>query len=494
MLQRLRGRSGRETEASGLAAENARLRAENGELRGTVVELRATIAQQQARIDGLELVVSQLQGKLSISSRKSSKPPSSDGPEVPPGPAKKKPRGRKVGAQPGHAGSTRAPVPIEQVDVVKDLRPLACEACGMLLMGEDPSPVRRQIIDIPPPKVIVTEYRLHRLSCLGCGCTTQAEAPAGLPESTFGVGVHALAALLVGRFRQSKRLVAALFEVVYGLRVSPGSVCAMEKRVAAALDGPVAQARATLRTAAVVGKDETGWRLLKTKAWLWVTATDHLAIFTIARGRGSQVVKDLLGESFDGVVCCDRWSAYVHLATRQLCWAHLLRDFTAMVERFGSPWHGKRLADCAREVMAAYAERQAGHIDHEAMVRRLEPVRERTRRLLNWAAANAPGWQARSKAGEILKHEPYLWTFLTDMAIPVTNNHCERLLRYAVIWRKLSYGCDSEAGARFVERILSVCASLQLQRRDIFAYLTESIDAHFHGQPAQSILPLSSEG
>lgn len=167
MLQRLRGRSGRETEASGLAAENARLRAENGELRGTVVELRATIAQQQARIDGLELVVSQLQGKLSISSRNSSKPPSSDGPEVPPGPPKNKPQGRKVGAQPGHAGSTRAPVPIEQVDVVKDLRPLACEACGLLLMGEDPSPVRRQIIDIPPPKVIVTEYRCASPELLG---------------------------------------------------------------------------------------------------------------------------------------------------------------------------------------------------------------------------------------------------------------------------------------------------------------------------------------
>ena len=192
-------------------------------------------------------------------------------------------------------------------------------------------------------------------------------------------------------------------------------------------------------------------------------------------------------------MCCDRWSAYTHLDHRQLCWAHLLRDFTAMIERYSSPWHGQRLAECARQVMAAYAERQAGNISHEEMVHRLTPVRERTQDRLRWAATNAPGPKARAKAKEILKAEEHLWTFLTDPAIPVTNNLCERLLRYAVIWRKLSYGTDSDAGAHFVERILTVTASLQLQRRDVFGYLTTAIDAHFHGQTAPSILPVTSD-
>lgn len=140
--------------------------------------------------------------------------------------------------------------------------------------------------------------------------------------------------------------------------------------------------------------------------------------------------------------------------------------------------------------MSAYADRQAGKISHNEMVQRLEPVRARTRRLLAWTQANAPGQQARAKAAQILKHEVHLWTFLSDSRIPVTNNLCERLLRYAVIWRKLSYGCHSEAGARFVERLLTVCGSLQLQRRDVFGYLTAAVDAHFHSQPAPSILPL----
>jgi transposase len=143
--------------------------------------------------------------------------------------------------------------------------------------------------------------------------------------------------------------------------------------------------------------------------------------------------------------------------------------------------------------MAVYAQRQAGTISHEAMVDRLEPVRQRTHERLTWAAKGAPGPKARAMATEILKVEEHLWTFLTDPAIPVTNNRCERLLRYAVIWRKLSYGTDSEAGARFVERILTVTASLQLQQPDVFGYLTTAIDAHFHGQAAPSILPVTSE-
>jgi len=225
--------------------------------RATITALRATSATLLERISTLEYLIEDLRAKLAINSRNSSKPPSSDGPEVAPRQAKKK-RGRKPGGQPGHVGTTRAMAPIEQVDVVKDIRPMCCADCGTLLLGEDPAPLRRQVIEIPPPKVIVTEYRLHRLSCVACGCSTQAAAPAGLSPSVFGATVHALAALLVGRFRQSKRLVVELLDVLYGLTLSPGTICAMEQRVSAALEAPVDAALATLRAEEVVGKDETG--------------------------------------------------------------------------------------------------------------------------------------------------------------------------------------------------------------------------------------------
>jgi len=474
-----------------LAREVERLTAENGVLRAENAELGATVVRLQARIGELEQRLGQQAAKLATNSRNSSNPPSSDGPSTPPRERKKSKR--KRGGQPGHTGTTRAMVPIEQVDEVVDCRPTCCEDCGALLLGEDLAPERRQVIDIPKPTIIVREYRVHQLVCLACGHVTAGELPAGLPESFFGAGLHTLAAILVGRFRQSKRLVVELFEILYDLTLSPASICAMERRVAAALEAPVAEARTALRREPVVGKDETGWRHMKSKAWLWLTATDHLAVFTIARRRSSAVVKQILGESFGGVVCCDRWSAYAHLKRRQLCWAHLLRDFVAMIERHNSAWHGQRLAECARQVMATYAEREAGHISHEEMVRRLEPVRQRTHERLTWAAKGAPGPKTRGMAKEILKAEEHLWTFLSDPAIPVTNNLRERLLRYAVIWRKLSYGTDSEAGARFVERILTVTASLQLQQRDVFGYLATAIDAHFHGQAAPSILPVTSD-
>jgi transposase len=489
MLQRLiDGRTKRE-----LAVENRRLRAEVDRLRDIVAEiepLRAQIAELQATVAQQQEQIEQLEAKLATNSRNSSKPPSSDPPGAPPRRGKK--RGRKRGGQPGHEGATRKLVATEEVDEVVVCRPTSCQSCGALLLGVDPAPQRRQVIDIPTPKVVIREYQLHELGCLVCGQRTRGELPVGVGPSPFGPGLHALSALLVGRFRQSKRLVAEMLAVLFGLEMSPGSVCAMERRMSEALAVPVREVRAAIREETVVGSDETSWRALRQKAWLWIAATEKVAVFTIARRRSSKVVQRILGEAFVGVVVSDRWSAYAHLERRQLCWAHLLRDFIAMVERFNSPWHGNRLALCAVEVMAAYAQREAGHISHDEMVRRLQPVRDRTQRRLRWAANNAPGPKARAKAREILKLEPHLWTFLDDPTVPVTNNLCERLLRYAVIWRKLSYGTQSTTGARFMERILTVCATLQLQDRNVFDYLTDAAHAHFSGQAAASILPSTS--
>ena len=287
MLMRLVGR-GRgadlASEVEQLASENAELRAtvalleqqvaETAELRATIAvlepqvaenaELRATVALLEQQMADLKHQIEVLTAKLAADSRNSSKPPSSDGPAAPP--RRRKKGSRKRGGQPGHEGTTRAMVPVEHVNEVVDCRPTCCEACDALLLGEDPAPERRQVIDIPKPTIIVREYRIHRLACLACGRVTAGELPAGLSDSVFGVGLHTLAAILVGRFRQSKRLVVELFEILYDLSISPGSICAMERRVAAALETPVAEARAALRSERVVGKDETGWRHMKNKA------------------------------------------------------------------------------------------------------------------------------------------------------------------------------------------------------------------------------------
>jgi len=503
MLQRLmrdRGVSAPDSEVRQLQAENSRLKSDNVRLSREVERLRATVAEQKERIDGLltlgknlKAQMAELEARLKTNSSNSSKPPSSDGPEAPPRPERKKSK-RKRGGQPGHEANTRRMIPSDEVDEQVPVKPKRCSHCGRPLAGEDPDPQRHQVIDIPDPRVIVTDYLLHKLFCPHCGGWTRGDLPPGVSSSWFGPRLHTLASLWVGRFKQSKRDIQAQMRVLFRLEISTGAICAMERRMSSALEAPVAEAGEHIQAAEVTHDDETGWRQAKNRAWLWLAATDHVAVFTIARRRSSKVAKRILGEDFAGVACVDRWSAYTWLKRRQLCWAHLLRDFTAMAERYGSPWHGGRLAKTAGEVLTTWAAWHDGEIDRAEMLDRMAPLRERIHTYLGWTAANAPGPTARAKAREIGKVEDYLWTFLEVEAVPPTNNLAERLLRYAVIWRKISYGTDSIAGSRFVERLLTVVTTLRLQDRDVFGYLCEAFIAHQQDEPAPSILPEPVEG
>ena len=208
----------------------------------------------------------------------------------------------------------------------------------------------------------------------------------------------------------------------------------------------------------------------------------------------AELVNTILGADFSGAIGVDRWSAYNGVARRQLCWAHLLRDFIAMSERFHSPWHGQRLALCACKVMALWDRLHRGEIDRATMLVEMAPLRALVKQHLTWAAKNAPGTKARVKATEILKLEPLLWTFLEVAGMAPTNNLAERLLRYAVIWRKLSFGTQSERGRLFVERVLTVTSTLTLQNRNVFDYLCDAMTAYSSGKLAPSILPVSSQG
>lgn len=475
-----------------LEEQNRRLLAENE-------DLKAALTARDERIDGLVTLgenlraqLAELKARLGTNSQNSSKPPSSDGPEVPPRPSR--PKGeRKRGGQPGHTGQGRPLAPPEDVTRFEAIKPDACERCGTTLEGEDPAPERRQVIEIPPVRLIIIEYLLHQLCCPDCGHFTRAKLPRGVGPSAFGPRVHALVAVLVGKFRQGKRGVQALLELVYGLEMSLGTISKIERRVSVALEAPVAEVQAVIQQAEVVNKDETSWRQMRDKAWLWVAATGQMAVFMIDRRRGSEVSKRILGEAFAGIVCSDRWSAYHWLSRRALCWAHLRRDFLAMVERHRSAWHGGRLLRLTDEIMALSARCQAGEIDRATMEAQVAPLRERMVQLLTWTAANAPGPKARATARNLLKHQPAMWCWLTDERVPLTNNLAERLLRYAVIWRKLSYGTDSLAGSRYVERLLTAVGTLQLQDRDAYEYLTDLMTAFTAGQPLPSLLPQTSD-
>ena len=301
----------------------------------TPPEAQAYIGTLEARVATLEAMVRTLQEQLNQSSRNSSRPPSSDPPQSQ---RPTRPRGqRRRGGQPGHPGQTRTLVPMEDVDEVVVLKPAQCSGCHAPLSGDDPTPFRHQVIEIPPIKPIITEYQWHQLVCPACGETTRAPWPAGVPSGTYGPRVQATVALYTGAYRLSKRTTQQMMEEVFGVPMSVGTIGPLEQATTEAVAAPVEEARTYVHAQEVAHLDETSWRQGDKRAWLWVAVTSLVTVFVVRLSRGGQVARELLGEHFSGILVTDRYSAYnwYPVRWRQLCWAHLLRDFEAMRDRGG---------------------------------------------------------------------------------------------------------------------------------------------------------------
>jgi transposase len=440
------------------------------------------IARLEERIRGLEEHV----GKNSTNS---SRPPSSDAPAVKRAPPKDA-SGRARGGQPGHALHAR---PLLPPDRCIPLKPTTCRRCGRALHGDDPEPRRHQVIDLPEPKPDVTEYQLHRLACPCCGTTTCAPLPAGVPTGQSGPCLQATTALLTGAYRLSKRQAEALLGDLFGVPLSAGEVCALEQQTAAVLAPVVEELQHFCRTQPA-NVDETGWRQERRRAWLWVVVTNLASVFHIALSRGATVVHELLGEAYRQVLTTDRWSAYngQPLRYRQLCWAHLQRDFQAMVDRgnAGSAI-GEELLCCAEDLFTWWYRVRDGTLSRATFRNYMGTVRTMTREALE--AGRVCGCAKTSATcAELLKMEAALWTFVRVEGIEPTNNAAERAVRHVVQWRKTSYGTDSQAGSQFVARILSVVATCRQQGRHVLGYLTQCCQAALHGVPAPSLLPQPS--
>lgn len=313
--------------------------------------------------------------------------------------------------------------------------------------------------------------------------------PDGVSHSGFGPRLHAMSALLTGRFLLSKRDVVLLYELFYGLDLSASSVIAMERRITQAMAYPVRDAMEWVRARAVVHPDETGWRQAKERAWLWTVATNDVVVFNIHRRQNQEVAKVLLGEDFSDAVCTDRFGAYNWIERRGCCGAHLKRDFQAMAERRGSEWYGHRLVASAKRVMTAWRHHRDGDIKQCERDTRLADERRRIHRLLVAAAARAPAEKTQRECAKLLKTEELMWTFTEVASMPPTNNLAERCLRRGVILRKKCFGTDSEAGIRFVAHILSVVTTLRIQDRPIFEFLVQARDAALNGSQPPSLCP-----
>jgi transposase len=452
------------------------------------------VEQLQAQVKALQAEVRDLKARLNTHSGNSSLPPSANPPGAPK-PPPKPPTGRKSGGQPGHPGHTRPRLPPERVGQVIHHVPKRCEQCGADLPAnpapDEPEPVWAQVAELPSMAAAITEHQAHGCQCGLCGHVTWAHIPADVLAHGFGPRLSAAVVFLSGRCHGSKRLVAEIVQTLFDVPISVGSICNIEAEASAALAPAHAQAEQAVRAATVKNADETGWSLAGKLCWLWMAATQAVAFFKICAGRGRAGFRELLGESFNGILCTDRWGAYnsVALAMRQLCWAHLTRDFQKWLDRGGEGLAvGRAGLEAVKQIFALWRDFRLGRIDRPGLRARLEPVCSELHAALE-TGSHCADKRVRRFCRNILEVYPALWTFARAEGVEPTNNHAERTLRLAVIWRKICFGNHSEAGCRFTERILTVVQTLRLQKRNVMSYLEQTFTASRAGQASPALIP-----
>lgn len=447
-----------------------------------------------ARVEALEAEVADLREQLQRNSHNSSQPPSQDG-EAEKANKRKTDKGKgKRGARYGHSQYRRRLVPVEQVREVIVVKPSRCQQCGQNLSGEDRKPRRHQVTELPPFKAETTEYQLHSLSCPACQRRSRAPLPEGVPKGAFGPRLQAMVALLAGRYHLSKRDSRELMRDFFKVNICLGTVSRLEKRCSSAIAGPVEDAKVYVQQQAACHLDETGWRELNQRAWLWVAASKRVTVFLIQSSRGGKVAKQLLTEDFRGIVHSDRWSAYnwLPVAQRQLCWAHLKRDFQAFAERPGpSAAIGEQLLSQLKLIFDAWHGVEAGTRSRAWLQNELLACQTQVGELLRQGSVCSHPKTAGS-CRDILKRENALWTFIYHDGVVPTNNFAEQQIRPAVLWRNTSFGTQSEAGSRFVERLMTVVATLKLQDRNVLDYLVQACQAANSNAPPPSLIPLNS--
>ena len=446
------------------------------------VQMSAMLAKMQAEIDDLKSQVKRL------TPQNSSVPPSTQHPHA--RPAMPKPKSKKKrGGQKGHRRAVRELVPVERCAEVIPLHPDNCRRCGEALAGADPEPIRHQVWELPEIEPIITEYQRHRLACDCCGTVTCAALPIGVPTGQFGARLLAFTGLLMGHFRQSKRRAALFLTDLLNMPCSAAATVKMQNRVAAALERPYEDLKARLGKESQLFMDESPTKQANQKAWLWTAVASTYAVFAIFASRAATALPTLLGESFGGIINCDRAKMYWRAKRLQWCWAHLKRDFQSLIDH--RDHQVKRLGyDLMREVNEMFRlwHRYKDGLDsRKTFQSEMKPVRNAVDAFLLRGRFSG-NKRLVGMCRELYERRDWLWTFVAQQGIEPTNNTAERALRPAVIYRKLSFGTQSESGSRFVERMLTVSETCRLQNRSVYQWLTGAVEASLQNRPAPSLV------
>jgi len=277
-----------------------------------------------------------------------------------------------------------------------------------------------------------------------------------------------------------------------GLPISPASVCGVLDEASDAVQDTYEELACALPELPFVNGDESGWPVGRILSWLWIFVAPMFVVSRIGP-RNSETVKEMLGETFRGILCCDRFGAYLkaHKGVFQFCWAHLIRNFKGLSDtcpkedaRNFSRWmpaEAKRLFEIRHRF-------RGGDITRAQLIRLSVPIRSRMVSCLKKHSASETA-KVRTFAKKLLDCQDGLFTFLYHEGVEPTNNSAERGVRPAVMWRKICQGNKTQKGARITERLLTVTQTCRMQGTDPIEFLAEAILAYRKGLPAPSLLP-----
>jgi transposase len=444
------------------------------------------IEQLLGRLAQFEGQLTVLQERLALDSKNSSKPPSSDGPAAT-NRAQRRATGRKRGAQFGHQGNFRALLDESEVDQVVDCAPASLCECGAVIELSADEPIRHQVFDVPLVKAQVMEYRRYAGCCTACGKTHRAALPVGVPSGQIGPRALALVGTLGTHFHLTQLKTRDLMAWVLGVDFSVGAISQAQGKVALALAAPLTEVAQFAKQAPVKHMDETRYPREGAGNWVWAVVTPTVAWYSLLPSRARYVATSLVGEKFSGILVSDRYAVYdyVDADKRQVCWAHLLRDFTRISQRRGLAGQvGRGLLGAG---FIVFRWRKQGKNKQP-----FEPLRKRVKRLLLQGATQTQCTRTAKTCANLLRLEPALWTFLDNAAVAPTNNDAERALRALVLKRKISGPTRSKRGDDFLASGFSVYETCRRQGRDLWSFMHQAVVAWIDRVAAPSLLPSSA--
>ncbi len=453
----------------------------------------------QRRIAELEAQVarlSELVAKLSKNSSNSSKPPSSDIVKPPRAASGKKTKAkkkkRKIGGQPGHVKHERPPFSSEDINDAREYPLHCCPHCGGAVNARPKEARVVQQVELIERPIEVVEHRAEGCWCGRCRKVVHAPLPAAVREGgLLGPELTALVGYLKGVCHASFSTIRTYFRDVLKIRISRGQLAKVIGKVSQALGPAYDELRAGLARESRLNVDETGHKNNGKRHWTWCFRAELYTLFRIDPSRGSEVLIDMLGEEFNGVLGCDYFSAYrkymrLFSVELQFCLAHLIRDVKFLI---GLPdkrtqVYGQRLLDSLRKLFGIVHRRET--MTPCGFQRAMEQART--------DVVNAALWAPRCRAAQNLadrfrRHGDAYFRFITTPGVEPTNNLAEQAIRFVVIDRRITQGTRSERGQRWCERIWTAIATCTQQGKSVFQYLREAVNAHFHDQPIPSLIP-----